>query len=72
MSDPCRQEIWIEVDWMPGHRLYYQAIVMVCTVFARHDIAVHIDYGQMGGGTEIPYIPNLDLGNAVAIQLYNN
>jgi len=49
-------DIFVEVDWMPGHEMSDEAGARVAWAFARHGIALHIDRGEMGGGGEtIPH-----------------
>ena len=49
------QDIFVEVDWMTGHRMEETAQNLVIRAFGRHDITLHIDDGCMGGGTKIDY-----------------
>jgi parallel beta-helix repeat protein len=73
-ANPFRKDIFLELDWMtskdprhsnkPDDDLIRQAI----EAFERHNISLHIDAGQYGGGEEIPYAPNLTC-NAL-INLY--
>lgn len=52
-SDPFYKDIFVEVDWMQGHRMSGEAKSLVINAFARHNIALHIDDGCMGGGGDI-------------------
>lgn len=67
-SDPFRQDVFVEVDWMQGkyvwekpYALPDEAKQMVMTAFARHNIMLNIDDGWMGGGEEIPFYGKDDL-----------
>ena len=51
---PDRKDIFVEVDWMKGHKMKEKAKILVIRAFARHDISLHIDDGCMGGGTNVP------------------
>jgi len=51
-------DIFVEVDWMEGHEMSNEAVAKVAWAFARHGIALHIDRGEMGGGTMIPHENN--------------
>ncbi len=61
LSDPFRQDIFIEVDNMAGknkktYALPEKSKQMLYSSFTRHNIIMHIDDGSMGGGgEEIPY-----------------
>jgi len=46
-------DILVEVDWMEGHEMSDEAVAKVVWAFARHGIALHIDRGEMGGGTNL-------------------
>jgi len=61
-SDPFREDIFIELDWMEESpdgvksTLYEGADELLSTAFNRFDKIFHLDDGQMGGGGEIiPY-----------------
>ncbi|MFA5771359.1 MAG: hypothetical protein WC974_01325 [Thermoplasmata archaeon] len=70
MGDPWTKDIFVEVDWMGGcvyygdHRMRTDAVNKVITVFAQHGIILHIDDGNMGGGTIVsPHNYNVGLEN---------
>jgi len=48
-------DIFVEVDWMPGHEMIDEAVAKVLWAFARHGIALHIDRGEMGGGSQVTH-----------------
>jgi hypothetical protein len=58
-SDPYRDDIFIELDYMEespdgiGNTLSEEAVELLSTAFNRFDMVFHIDQGQMGGGGEI-------------------
>jgi len=60
-SDPFRQDIFVEVDFMQnrffGHTTFPEySKEKVISAFSKHNIMLHIDDGLMGGGGEIlPY-----------------
>jgi len=55
-THPDGQDIFVEVDWMKGHRMEETAQNLVIRAFGRHDITLHIDDGCKGGGEgNIPY-----------------
>lgn len=49
-ADPLVPDIFVEVDWMPGCRLGDAITNTIVGKFQEHGIALHIDYGEMGGG----------------------
>ncbi len=51
---PDQSDVFVEVDWMEGHRFQRKAQILVVNQFYNHDIYLHIDDGCMGGGEEIP------------------
>ncbi|MEA2054515.1 MAG: right-handed parallel beta-helix repeat-containing protein [Candidatus Thermoplasmatota archaeon] len=61
LSDPFRQDIFIEVDYMAGKNgrkpyiLPEKSKQMLYSSFTKHNIVMHVDDGCMGGGEEIPY-----------------
>ncbi|RLF73991.1 MAG: hypothetical protein DRN55_01570 [Thermoplasmata archaeon] len=52
---PNGQDIFVEVDWMMGHRMEETPQNLVIRAFGRHDITLHIDDGCMGGGEIVPH-----------------
>ena len=62
-SDPFAQDIFVEVDgmqakhsWEKPYTLPKESQNMICNPFARHNITLHIDDGNLcGGGDLIPY-----------------
>ncbi|MBS3802769.1 MAG: right-handed parallel beta-helix repeat-containing protein, partial [Candidatus Thermoplasmatota archaeon] len=64
-SHPFRKDIFLEIDWMecrtsqdetnkPSQAYIQKAI----DIFAEHNITLHIDTGNLGGGELIPYAEN--------------
>ena len=58
-AHPLRKDLFVEVDWMEGHRMMDAAKWMVGTRFLNNptgeEIWLHIDDGKMGGGEQIPH-----------------
>jgi len=48
-------DIFVEVDWMEGHEMSDDAVAKVVWAFAKHGIALHIDRGEMGGGSQVAH-----------------
>lgn len=52
-ANPLVKDIFVEVDWMPpGNKLGSHAKGKLVDVFAEHNIVLHIDDGELGGGAE--------------------
>ena len=70
-SNPFRKDIFLEIDWIaskdprhtnkPDDDLIRQAVES----FQRHNISLHVDVGQFGGGEEIPYAQNLTCNSLI-------
>ncbi|MFW6176225.1 MAG: hypothetical protein ACOC40_00850 [Thermoplasmatota archaeon] len=58
-ADPWRKDIFVEVDWMSGHKMMNEARWKVASQFREHNIWLHIDDGCMGGGEEINHIEKI-------------
>jgi len=63
-SHPFHKDIFLEIDWMQRNdnhslnkpsSLFMQQLI---DVFQQHNISLHVDTGNLGGGEEIPYITN--------------
>jgi len=52
-------DIFVEVDWMPGHEMSDEAVAKVLWAFARHGIALYIDRGEMGGGGQVTHLDEI-------------
>jgi len=61
-SNPFHKDIFLEIDWMesqtqsaysnkPSHDLLNQLVA----IFNKHNITLHVDTGELGGGEEISY-----------------
>ena len=63
-SNPNKKDVFLEFDWTPTarpdatNRPPAEYIDEMCEKFAEHDITLHVDTGNLGGGGEIPYITN--------------
>jgi len=52
-ANPLVKDIFVEVDWMPGAKtLGSYSIGKLIEAFARHEMVLHIDQGELGGGAE--------------------
>jgi len=63
-ANPLKKDIFVEVDWMPGHSLSSDAKNRLIAAFANAPVSnpdgstgikLHIDDGAMGGGTVTEY-----------------
>jgi hypothetical protein len=66
--DPTKKDVYIEVDWMGtgepnphSHRPSPASMQLLVNEFANHDITLHIDIGDMGGGNLILYNRGIDV-----------
>jgi len=69
-ADPTKKDIFLEFDWSPtkdpskSYKPSLEYIEKMKKPFKEHDINLHVDVGQFGGGEEIPYIEQaLDLND---------
>jgi len=69
---PDGQDIFVEVDWMTGHRMEETAQNLVIRAFGRHGITLHIDDGCMGGGGSIGWNDNGFITSAEESSLYDS
>ncbi len=52
-ANPRVRDIFVEVDWMPGARtLESYSKGKLIEAFAQHGMVLHIDQGELGGGSE--------------------
>jgi hypothetical protein len=61
-SDPFRQDVFVEIDWMRTEHFWEKTYKMpekskqrVISAFAKENIMLMLDDGWMGGGEEIPF-----------------
>jgi parallel beta-helix repeat protein len=60
-SNPYRKDLYLEFDWMVSENSMVSnkppqsQINIMKNRFAEHDINLHVDVGNLGGGEEIPY-----------------
>jgi parallel beta-helix repeat protein len=63
-SNPYHKDVFVELDWMStddpntSDKPSQEVLQQVITSFAEHDITLHIDIGDLGGGEEIPLCPS--------------
>jgi len=59
-SNPFYKDIFLEIDWMESddpnifNKPSESIIEEIVTIFKQHNITLHIDVGNLGGGEEIP------------------
>ena len=59
-ANPLVKDIFVEVDWMPsGQTLGSYSQGKLAEAFAKHDIVLHIDQGELGGGSETDERPSV-------------
>jgi hypothetical protein len=59
-GNPTIKDIFVEIDWMEGHKFNRGAQAKVIIAFAEHNITLHIDDGWMGGGNEVSDVDYVD------------
>jgi hypothetical protein len=75
-SNPFHKDIFLELDWMESsnpnisNRPPSDLIESVITLFDEHDITLHVDLGDLGGGEEIPLICTSNFSFAKLRDLY--
>ncbi len=64
-ANPYKKDVFLEIDWMkqptpesPSNKPSQTLLTEVTQLFAAHDITLHVDTGELGGGEEIPYTPS--------------
>ena len=62
-SNPFQKDIFLELDWMKSPELSNKPPLSLINelkmVFAKHNITLHIDLGDLNGGEEIPYCQSI-------------
>jgi hypothetical protein len=67
-ADYKHKDIFVEVDWMTGHKPLAEGMANVVAAFKsapvknpdkKTGITIHIDTGEFGGGNEVPHDANL-------------
>ncbi|RLF42075.1 MAG: hypothetical protein DRN12_01430 [Thermoplasmata archaeon] len=78
-SNPFHKDLFLEIDWMTPYDRNHppeSSIDALKKVFADHNIALHVDIGNLGGGEEIPYLPIFTYSQLVDLYwkyfLHNN
>ena len=78
-SNPFHKDIFLEIDWMPPYEKNHPTVSSINAfkkVFADHNITLHVDIGDLGGGEEIPLISNFTYSRLIDLYwdyfLHNN
>ncbi len=64
-SNPFHKDVFLEIDWLTStyanasNKISTRNLDRFSAVFADHNITLHIDAGQLGGGEELPGAPIL-------------
>jgi hypothetical protein len=54
-AHPCIADSFVEIDWLPGQQPNPAVDLQpVVNAYKDHNVRLHVDYGQWGGGEEIP------------------
>ena len=69
-SHPQHKDIFLEIDWVesPGsdtlsNKPSDDLLEELVSLFAEHDITLHIDVGELGGGEAIPFLSNFSFAD---------
>ncbi len=78
-SNPFHKDIFLEIDWFkPSYlnRPSEASIEDLKKVFEKHNVTLHVDLGELGGGEEIPYRDSFTFSKLVDLYwtyfLHNN
>lgn len=52
-ASPCRRDLFLELDWENGYGPPADGVQMMVNAFREHDIRLHVDTGQWGGGGDV-------------------
>jgi len=52
-ASPCRQDVFVELDWELGYEPPADAIQMLVNAYRAQGIRLHVDTGQWGGGGDV-------------------
>jgi len=67
VADPTLTEIYMELDVLGEDQAPERySKEDICTLFARHQLAFHLDDGTFGGGEVLPYQENFTMAQALA------
>jgi hypothetical protein len=70
-ANPFHKDIFLELDWMKSkvtgqvNKPSEGIIKEAADVFAQHNITLHVDVGDLGGGEEIPSLSNFSFSDLV-------
>ena len=73
-SNPFQKDVYLELDWTKSiitnttNKPQEQEITQMIKAFARHNITLHVDIGNLGGGEELP--PRSFVSYADIINIY--
>jgi parallel beta-helix repeat protein len=71
-ADPFKKDVFLELDWTKStvinetNKPPEKEITQMIDAFASHNITLHVDTGQIGGGEELPsqpYVSDADIVN---------
>jgi hypothetical protein len=72
-SDPFKKDVFLEFDWTEAlgagtsNKPPVEQVTQMIDAFARQNITLHIDTGELGGGEQIPPSPFVSFADIVAI-----
>ena len=81
-ANPFHKDVYLELDWHTAlqqnvtNKPSEKGLTQMMEAYARHDITLHIDTGQLGGGEEIPSEPYATYADIITLYweyfLHNN
>lgn len=75
--DPTKQDVYVEIDWMNDGTVNYKPtstqLTLLSNMFSGHNIKLHVDTGEYGGGNELPTYssPLLSVSSSTQVDYYD-
>jgi nitrous oxidase accessory protein NosD len=72
-SDPFEKDLFLEIDWTKSltqnstNKPQGEELTLMIEAFARHNISLHVDTGELGGGEELPAQARITFGEIITI-----
>ena len=72
-SDPFKKDLFLEFDWTKSsnanttNKPLAEEITQIIDAFARHNISLHVDTGELGGGEELPHKSVVSYANIITL-----
>ncbi len=72
-SNPFRKDVFLEFDWIKSmfpnttNKPPVEEIAQMIDAFAKHNITLHVDTGELGGGEELPAQPHVSYAEIITL-----